>query len=149
MKSQIEIKNPKARFEFEILDVFRAGMVLTGSEIKSLRQGKASIREAFAYLSKTGELFLKSMHIAEYEKGAYANHEPLRERKLLLSRRELNKIEGELKVQGITLIPLRVYLSDKGWAKIELGLARGKKRFDKRESLKQKDISRELGRKLK
>jgi SsrA-binding protein len=149
MKARIEIKNPRARFEYEILDVFTAGMVLTGSEIKSLRASKASIKEAFAYHTKENELYIKNMHITEYEKGAYANHEPLRERKLLLSRHELDKIAKELKVQGITLVPLRVFISEKGWAKVDIALARGKKLFDKRESIKQKDITKELGRRLK
>ena len=139
------INNKKARFEYEILETYTAGMVLQGSEIKSIRNGKASIKEAYCFILK-GEIWVRNMHISIYEEASHTNHEPLRERKLLLNAQEIKKIVKKLKDTGITIIPLKVYISGKGWAKIEIALARGKKLYDKRESLKKKDVERQLSR---
>lgn len=143
-----ELKNRSAYYEFAIEDKFIAGMVLTGTEIKSIRQSRVSFNDSFCYFSK-GELFVRSLHINEYSHGAYANHDPLRERKLLLTKRELRKMEGKIKEKGFTIVPLRIFLSEKGLAKMEIGLGRGKKLHDKRESIKQRDTQREIKRYLK
>ena len=139
------INNKKARFEYELLETFTAGMVLQGSEIKSIRNGKASIKEAYCYI-KDGEIWIKNMNISIYEEASINNHEPLRERKLLLNAQELKKIEKKLKDVGITIVPLKVFINSKGWAKIDIALARGKKLYDKREDIKKKDIERQLSR---
>lgn len=123
-------------------------MVLTGTEIKSIRAGKVSFNDAFCYFSK-GELFVKSLHIAEYSHGTYANHDPVRERKLLLTKRELRKLENKLKDKGYTIIPLRMFINEKSLAKLEIGIGRGKKLHDKRESIKQRESDREIRRHLK
>jgi len=120
-------------------------MVLTGTEIKSIRTGKVSFNDSFCYFSK-GELFVKSLHIAEYSHGTYANHDPLRERKLLLSKRELKKWENKMKERGYTIVPLRMFINEKGLAKMEIGLGKGKKLHDKRDSIKQRESDRELRR---
>jgi len=146
MSADINIKNKRAYFEYHILDKYVAGIQLTGTEIKSIREGKVSIKEAYCFF-KGNELFVKSMHIAEYDPGSYNNHDPLRERKLLLNRTELNKLEKKLKNQGYTIIPLRVFINDKGYAKIQVALAEGKKIHDKRHSIKEKDLKREMSRK--
>jgi SsrA-binding protein len=139
------IRNKSARFEYFIEDVFTAGMVLTGTEVKSLRAGKASFNDAFCIVHK-GEVFLKSFHISPYSFGTYNNHDPLRDRKLLLHKKEIRKIESGLKEKGFTLIPLKVFFNEKGLLKIDIGLAKGKKLHDKRESIKQRDTERELRR---
>lgn len=139
------INNKKARFEYEIIETYTAGMVLEGPEIKSIRNGKASIKEAHCYL-KDEELFIKNMHISPYEEASYTNHEPLRERKLLVNAQEIKKIERKLRDVGVTIVPLKVFISTKGWAKIDIAVARGKKLYDKRESLKQKDVKRQIDR---
>ena len=141
----MEIRNRSAFFEYYIDDKYDAGMVLTGTEVKSLRSGKASFNDAYCHFQQ-GELFVKSLHIAEYELGTYANHNPTQDRKLLLNKKELKKIETKVKEKGYTIIPLRIYFSESGKAKIEIGLARGKKLHDKRESIKQRDADRELKR---
>ena len=141
----VNIQNKKARFEYELLDFFTAGMQLLGTEIKSIRQGKASIQEGFCFM-KDGELFIKNMHIAEYDFGNINNHDPLRERKLLLKRIELKKIEKKLKDQGVTVVPLKVYITEKGLAKMDIALARGKKLYDKRNTIKDRDVKRDLDR---
>jgi SsrA-binding protein len=141
----MEIRNRSAYYEYFIDDKYDAGMVLTGTEVKSLRSGKVSFNDAYCLFEK-GELFVKSLHISEYAYGTYANHNPLRDRKLLLNKKELRKIEAKVKEKGFTIIPLRIYFSEGGKAKIEIGLARGKKLHDKRESIKQKDVERELKR---
>jgi SsrA-binding protein len=146
MQQRINIKNKRAYYEYEILEKFIAGIQLLGTEIKSIRAGKASIAEAYCYIKKH-ELFVKSMHIAEYDPASYNNHEPLRERKLLLNRNELNKLEKKLKNQGLTIIPLSVFINNNGYAKIQIALAQGKKIHDKRHSIKEKDIKRDLDRK--
>ena len=144
----MEIKNRSAYHEFFIDSKYEAGMVLLGTEVKSMRAGKVSFNDSYCIIHK-GELWLKSLHIAEYSHGNLNNHEPLRDRKLLLRKREINKIASKLKERGYTLIPLRIYFNEKGLAKIELGLAKGKKLHDKRESIKQKDVEREMKRYLK
>lgn len=143
-----EIKNRSAYYEYFIDAKYEAGIVLLGTEVKSLRQGKASFNDSYCILHK-GEMWLKSLHIAEYSHGTVNNHEPLRDRKLLLQKREIKKIEGKLKEKGYTLIPLRVFLNDKNLVKIEIGLGKGKKLHDKRESIRQKDVEREMKRYLK
>jgi SsrA-binding protein len=145
MAGKINIRNKKASFEFFLLDKFIAGIVLTGTEIKSLRSGKASINEAYCSFT-SGELFVRNMHIAEYDYGTYNNHEPKRERKLLLTRKELKKLQSKLNEKGLTLVPTYLFINDKGLAKLEIALAKGKKLYDKRETLKQKDNKRELER---
>ena len=139
----MEIKNRSAYFEYFIDDKYTAGIVLTGTEVKSLRTGKASFNDSYCIFHK-GELWIKSFHIAEYKFGTINNHEPLRERKLLLSRKELKKIEAKLKEKGYTLIPLRLFFNEKNIAKVELGLGKGKKLHDKRETIKQRDTEREI-----
>jgi SsrA-binding protein len=143
-----EIKNRSAYFEYHIEDKYDAGIVLTGTEIKSLREGRASFNDAYCYFNK-GELWIKSLHIAEYSHGTYANHDPLRERKLLLTKKELKKLEAKIKEKGFTIVPLRIFFNEKGLAKIQVGLGRGKKLHDKRETIKQRDTEREMKRYLK
>lgn len=148
-KEGIRIKNRKAKFEYEFLDEYEAGLKLTGSEIKSIRNSKASITEAYCYLNK-GELFIKNMHIAEYQNAGYSGHEPTRVRKLLLHKQELEKIEKKLKDQGqgTTIIPYLLFINERGWAKLKIAVAKGKKMHDKRESIKEKDLDRQLKRKF-
>lgn len=145
MNKKINIENRKARFEYERLEEFTAGIQLLGTEIKSIRLGKASLAEAYCYEHK-GEIFIKNMHIAEYDFGNINNHEPTRERKLLLQKREIDKIIKALKDQGVTLIPMRMFLNDRGLAKLQIALARGKKLHDKRDSLREKDMKRDIDR---
>jgi SsrA-binding protein len=143
-----EIRNRSAYHEYFIEDKYDAGMVLTGTEVKSLRDGRASFNDAYCYFHK-GELWLKSLHITEYSHGTVNNHDPLRERKLLLQKRELKKLEAKMKEQGYTLIPLRIFFNEKGLAKLEIGLGKGKKMHDKRETIKSRDVEREMKRYLK
>ncbi|MFW6352014.1 MAG: SsrA-binding protein SmpB [Bacteroidota bacterium] len=145
MANPVKIKNKKASFEYFLLDKYIAGLVLTGTEIKSLRGGKASINEAYCTF-EGDELFVRNMHIAEYKYGTYNNHEPKRDRKLLLTRRELNKLQSKLNEKGLTLIPTFLFINNRGLAKIEIALAKGKKLYDKRETLKQKDTKRDMER---
>lgn len=143
-----ELKNRQAYFEYFIDSRYEAGMMLLGTEVKSLREGKASFNDSYCIIHK-GEIWLKSLHIAEYSHGTVNNHDPLRDRKLLLQKREIKKIEAKLKEKGYTLVPLRIFFNEKGLAKIEIGLAKGKKMHDKRESIRQKDVEREMKRFLK
>lgn len=143
-----EIKNRQATYEYFIESRYEAGMVLLGTEIKSIRNGQVSFADSYCLLHK-GEIWLKSLHIAEYSHGTANNHDPVRDRKLLLRKREIKKIEAQLKEKGFTLIPLRIFFSDKNLAKIEIGLAKGKKLHDKRDSIRQKDAEREMKRFLK
>lgn len=140
-----EIKNRRAGFEYFFLDTFECGIVLVGSEVKSLRLGEASITEAFCTFIG-GDLYLRNMRIQPYEKAKNFAHEPIRDRRLLLHRKELAKLQRKLKDQGVTIIPVRSYFAPNGMVKVEIALAKGKKTFDKRESLKQKDIKRDLER---
>ena len=143
-----ELKNRSAYFEYAIEDKYIAGMVLTGTEIKSIRGSRVSFNDSFCYFNK-GELFVRSLHISEYSHGTYANHDPLRERKLLLTKRELRKLENKIKERGYSIIPLRIFITDKSLAKIEIGLGKGKKLHDKRDSIKQRETDREIRRYLK
>ncbi|MBN1927591.1 MAG: SsrA-binding protein SmpB [Prolixibacteraceae bacterium] len=144
----INIKNKKAYFEYEILESFTAGLQLQGTEIKSIREGKAGLVDSYCQFH-TGELYVKNMHIAEYFYGSLQNHESKRERKLLLQKRELRKLERKVKETGLTIIPLRLYLNENGWAKLDVGLAKGKKVYDKRETLKRNDAKRDIDRAMK
>ena len=138
-----EIRNRQAYYDYFIDDKYDAGMVLTGTEVKSLRAGRASFNDSYCYFHR-GEMWIKSLHIAEYSHGTSSNHDPLRERKLLLNKKELRKIESKIKEKGVSVVPLRIFFSDKGIAKIELGLGKGKKLYDKRETIKQRDNQREM-----
>lgn len=144
-KPGIEIKNRRAEFEYKFLDTYEAGIVLQGTEIKSIRKGHANLRDSYCFFKK-GELYVKSLFIAEYEFGTYANHEPRRTRKLLLKRTELRKLEKKVKEKGFTIVPYRLYLNERGIAKLEVALAQGKRSYDKRETIKQKDLKREMER---
>lgn len=144
-KEGISILNKKAKFEYEFLDRFEAGLELMGTEVKSLRLGNASIAEAYCAFDD-GELFLINAHIAEFKFGNINNHEPLRRRKLLLHKRELSKLQHKLKDKGLTIVPIRIFQSDRGFAKIDIALAKGKKAFDKREDIKKRDVEREIAR---
>jgi SsrA-binding protein len=148
MSKIVEIKNRSIFHEYFIDAKYEAGMVLLGTEVKSLREGKASFNDSYCLIHK-GEVWLKSLHIAEYSHGTANNHDPLRDRKLLLQKREIKKIEAKLKEKGYTLVPLRIFLNEKAFMKIEIGLAKGKKHFDKRETIKQRDVEREMKRFLK
>ncbi len=143
-----EISNRSATYHFTIEQKFIAGMVLLGTEIKSIRSGKASFNDSFCIINH-GEIWIRNLHIAEYNFGTSNNHNPIRERKLLLTKKEIKKIESKIKERGNTLIPLRIFIADNGYAKIEIALAKGKKVHDKRDSIKEKDVQRELKRTLK
>ena len=142
---KINIKNKRSSFDFELIERFTAGIQLAGTEIKSIRLGKASLVDSFCFFIK-GELWLKGMRVSEYFYGTYNNHVPERERKLLLNKKELVKLERKLKDVGLTIVPVRLYLNERGFAKIDIALAKGKKHHDKRETLKQKDANREMDR---
>ena len=142
---QINIKNRKASFEFHLLEKFVAGIVLTGSEIKSIRDGKVSLQEAYCDF-QGNELFIRQMNIARYMQASYNNHEPQRERKLLLNKRELKKLKKKLDEKGLTIIPIRLFINNSGLAKLEIALGKGKKLYDKRESIKEKDQKRDVDR---
>lgn len=146
MQKNINIRNKKARFEYEILDKYTAGIVLTGSEIKSIRQSKASIAESFCEFNEMCELFVINMSVEEYSHGTHYNHKPKAERKLLLNKRELKKLEKEVKNTGLTIVPLRMFINEKGFAKLDIALAKGKKLYDKRETIKDRDNKRDLDR---
>lgn len=148
IQQKISIKNRRASFDYSFIEKFIAGIVLVGTEIKSIRQGKAALVDSYCYF-RNGELFIKNMNISEYTEGNVYNHEPTRERKLLLSKQELNKLQKKIKDQGLTIIPLTLFTSDSGYAKLEIALAKGKKLFDKREDIKAKDIDRDLKRRFK
>ncbi|MGZ3884382.1 MAG: SsrA-binding protein SmpB [Bacteroidia bacterium] len=146
--NNVHIENRRAKFDFQFLETFVAGMVLTGTEIKSIREGKAGLSDSYCFF-KNNELFIKNMHISEYTEGTHYNHEPNRERKLLLNKTEVSKINKKLKDQGLTVIPVRLFISESGYAKLEIALAKGKKEFDKRESIKDREVQKELQRKMK
>jgi len=146
VKKTVSIKNKRARFEFEILDQYIAGIVLTGTEIKSIRNNKASIVESFCEFNENEELFAVNMYIEEYAFGSRFNHQPRGSRKLLLNKKELKKLNKEIKKSGLTIVPLKLYINDKGFAKMLIALARGKKLYDKRETIKDRDNKRNLDR---
>ena len=141
----VEINNKKAIFDFELLDKYEAGILLKGTEIKSVRSAQVNLKDAFCFFKGT-ELYIKNMHISPYEFGNIMNHEPLSIRKLLLTKRELNKLLTKIKERGYTIVPVRMFISERGFAKVEIALARGKKTFDKRHSIKQKDMRRDMDR---
>ncbi|MBD5241788.1 MAG: SsrA-binding protein SmpB [Barnesiella sp.] len=143
--SDINIKNRRARFDYEISDTFTAGLVLTGTEIKSLRQGKGSLTDSFCYVNN-GEVWVKNMYIAEYFYGSYNNHSARRDRKLLLNKKEIAKIAKSGKEAGYTIVPLKVFINERGLAKMLIGIGRGKKEYDKRQSIKDRDDKRAIAR---
>lgn len=144
---EVNIKNRRATFDYAISDTFTAGLVLTGTEIKSIRQGKASLVDTFCYINN-GEVWVKNMYIAEYFYGTYNNHTERRDRKLLLNRKEIRELRKESDGPGFTIVPLRLFINDRGYAKLVIGVARGKKEYDKRQSIKERDDRRELARAL-
>ncbi|WP_010523527.1 SsrA-binding protein SmpB [Aquimarina agarivorans] len=144
--NSVNILNKKAKFEYEILDIYTAGIVLRGTEIKSIREGKASIAESFCEFNDRGELFVINMTIQEYSHATYFNHAPKSERKLLLNKKELKKLEKEVNIKGLTIVPLKVFITENGYAKVRVALAKGKKIHDKRETIKDRDNKRELAR---
>jgi SsrA-binding protein len=146
MKKSINILNKKARFSYDLLDTYTAGIVLTGTEIKSIRASKASIAESFCEFNDSGELFVINMTVQEYDHGNHFNHRPKAERKLLLNKKELRKLEKEVKNTGLTIIPTKLFISKKGFAKLKIALAKGKKLFDKRETIKDRENKRNLDR---
>lgn len=146
MQKQVNIQNKKARFEYELIDQYTAGIVLTGTEIKSIRNSKASIAESFCEFNDNGELFAINMYVEEYAFGTRYNHKPRNARKLLLNKKELKKLEKEVQNSGLTIVPLRLFINEKGYAKLLIALARGKKLYDKRETIKDRDNKRNLDR---
>ena len=146
MQKSVNIKNKRARFEYELLDTYTAGLVLSGTEIKSIRLSKASIAESFCEFNDQGELFVINMQVDEYAHGSHFNHKPKAERKLLLTRQELRKLHKEVKASGLTIVPLNLFINDRGLAKMNIALAKGKKLYDKRESIKDRDNKRNLDR---
>lgn len=147
-RPKIEIKNKKASFEYEFLERYTAGIKLTGTEIKSIRAGKANLVDAYCFFTN-GELFVRGMNIAEYEWGSYSNHEPFRDRKLLLTNKELTKLFRKSQEKGLTIIAYRLFVNEKGLAKLDIALAKGKKQYDKRQDLKKKDAKREIDKMMK
>lgn len=143
----IEIQNKKAKFDYEILDAYEAGIVLTGTEIKSIREGKAQLKDSYAVI-KNGEVFLLNMHISHYEQGNIFNHDETRTRKLLLHKKEILKLRDRVEIEGLTLVPIKLYFKGNK-AKILIGVAKGKKTYDKRESIKKRDIDRDLKKQFK
>lgn len=147
-KNQIEIKNKRANFEYYLVDDYTAGLVLTGTEIKSIRDGKVNMADSYCVFIGN-ELYVRQMHISEYRFGSYLNHPAKRDRKLLLTKRELRKLQNKIKERGFTIVPTMLFVDSRGFAKLNISLARGKKFFDKRETLKAKDSKRELDRAMK
>ncbi|MEQ9304182.1 MAG: SsrA-binding protein SmpB [Marinoscillum sp.] len=143
--NNIQIKNRKASFEYEFLDKYEAGIVLKGTEIKSIREGKASVQEAYCYINGQ-ELYIKGLNISPYTNSSFQNHQIDRERKLLVRKKEIEKIKEKTEEKGLTIVPVRIYINKRGFAKLEIAVARGKKLFDKRDSIKKKDQDRELKR---
>lgn len=146
LQKNVKIKNKKAKFTYELLDTFTAGIVLAGTEIKAIREGKASITESFCEFNEQGELFVINMTVQEYSHATHFNHSPKSERKLLLNKNELKKLEKEVRNSGLTIVPLVLFTNDRGLAKLKIALARGKKQFDKREAIKERDTKRNLSR---
>jgi SsrA-binding protein len=145
MKNDVAIKNKKAGFEYNFIQSYSAGIMLTGTEVKSIREGKATLADSYCIFIE-GDLYVKNMHISEYKQGSYSNHEPKRLRKLLLTKTELRKIQSKMKEKGTTIIPVQLFFNERGFAKLDIAIARGKKMFDKRESLKEKDLQRQMQR---
>lgn len=147
LSNTVNIENRKAKFDYQFLDTLTAGMVLKGTEIKSIREGKAGLADSFCYF-KNEELYVRNFHITEYENASFRNHEPMRERKLLLTKHELQKWLRKVKDQGLTIVPIRLFINERGFAKMDIALAKGKKAFDKREDIKKRDVEREMSRKF-
>lgn len=147
ISNTVNIENRRAKFDYQFLDTLTAGMVLKGTEIKSIREGKAGLADSYCFF-RNEELYVRNLHIGEYQDASFYKHEPLRERKLLLSRQELNKLLKKVKDQGLTIVPTKMFISESGYAKLNIALAKGKKDFDKRDDIKKKDIERELNRKF-
>lgn len=147
-QSQVNIKNKRASFDYEFVDTFTAGIVLTGTEIKSIRAGKASLVDTFCYVNN-GEIWVKNMYVALYDQGSYNNHVERRERKLLLNKKEIRNLQDDTKAPGFTIVPVHIFINEKGLAKMVIALARGKKEYDKRQSLKEKEDKREMDRAMK
>ena len=145
MQNTIHIKNKRAYFDYEIIEKFTAGIVLDGTEVKSIREGKASLGDSYCFI-RENEIFVRGMQIAEYRFGSYNNHSPDRERKLLLEKKEIKRLARKTRETGNTIVTLKVFFSDRGYAKLQIGLAKGKKQYDKRESIKQKDAKRQMDR---
>ena len=145
-KSKIQISNRRASFDYEFLETYTAGIQLVGTEIKSIRAGKASLVDAFCYFDQRGQLYVKGMNIAQYFWGSWGQHEPVRDRKLLLTKRELRHLRQEVKLKGNTIVAVRLFVAENGYAKLVIALAKGKKAYDKRQSIKEKDIRREMER---
>ena len=148
MSRKVNIKNRKASYEYQFIDKYVAGIALVGTEIKSIRNNQANLSDAHCVFVDN-ELFVRNLHVAKYKPGGYTNHEPKRQRKLLLNRQELNKILGKVKEKGNTVIPIRLFINEKGKAKLEIALAKGKKVYDKRESIKAKDLEKQVNQDLK
>ena len=144
-KSSVEIKNRRASFDYEFIETFQAGIVLTGTEIKSIRAGKASLVDSYCYFVR-GELYVKNMHVSEYWWGTWNAHDPRRDRKLLLNRKELRKLERATKEKGLTIVATRLYIAENGYAKLNISLAKGKREYDKRNTIKEKDMRRDMDR---
>lgn len=145
LAKSVNIKNRRASFEYQFIDTYVAGIMLTGTEIKSVRQAKVNLQDAYA-LFVGEDLYLKQMHISKYNEGTYYNHDPLRDRKLLLQKKELKKLFNKSLDKGLTIIPTRMFINDRGFAKVEIALAKGKKLYDKRDDIKEKDVQREMAR---
>ena len=143
--NKVNIENRRAKFDYQFIEQLTAGMVLTGTEIKSIREGKAALVDSYCYF-RNDALYIKNLNITEYSKGTHYNHEPNRERKLLLTKGELNKLQKKLNDQGLTIVPVRLFISESGYAKLDIALAKGKKAFDKRESIKREEVKRRLKR---
>jgi SsrA-binding protein len=147
ISNTVNIENRRAKFDYQFLETYTAGLVLKGTEIKSIREGKAGLADSYCFF-KNDELYVRNFHITEYADASFYNHEPLRERKLLLNRQELNKLLKKVKDQGLTLVPIKLFINEKGFAKMNIALAKGKKAFDKRDDIKKKDLEREMNRKF-
>lgn len=145
-KSKIQVTNKKASFDYEFLETYTAGIVLVGTEIKSIRNGKASLSDAYCYFDLSGQLYVKGLNIAQYFWGSWGQHEPKRDRKLLLTKRELKHLRQSVKEKGLTIVAYKMFVAENGYAKLVIALARGKKQYDKRQSIKEKDIRREMER---
>ena len=145
-KSKIQVTNRRASFDYEFLETYNAGIVLVGTEIKSIRSGKASLQDAYCYFDTLGQLYVRGLNIAQYFWGSWGQHEPTRDRKLLLTKRELKHLRNAYKQKGLTIVAVKLFVADNGYAKLVIALAKGKKEYDKRQSIKEKDIRRELDR---
>lgn len=145
-KNRIQINNKRASFDYEFLETYTAGIVLVGTEIKSIRAGKASLSDAYCYFDTRGQLYVRGMNVSTYFWGSWNQHEPARDRKLLLSKKELRHLRQRVKIKGLTIVAVRLFISDNGYAKLLIALAKGKKEYDKRESIKEKDLRRAMER---